>query len=210
MTNEKNQNIENTEIKEEVEKKGKKKVVYTNKQQIQRLTTASVLCALSVVLMMTLRFPLFTAFYEMEFSDLPLLICAGLLGPGYGVTILFGVCVIQALTVSAGSGIIGFLMHFLSSALMLVIYTFLKKNLKGIEGTIVSCISAIVAVVFVMVPMNMWLTSSFLNLPVSEFVSGYMSLCIAFNIVKAGTNVIIYSIISPAISKIFKNLFPGA
>ena len=40
-----------------------------------KITTAAVLTALSAVFALTVRFPLFTAFYEMEFSDFPLLVC---------------------------------------------------------------------------------------------------------------------------------------
>ena len=91
-----------------------KKSSYTSKQKLQRLTTAAVLTALSLVLMVTIRFPLFTPFYEMEFADLPLLICSAVLGPVYALVSLLVVCIIQTLTVSASSGIIGFFMHFLS------------------------------------------------------------------------------------------------
>ena len=51
------------------------KTSYTNKQKLQRLTTAGVLAALSLVLMATIRFPIFPSapFYEMEFSDVPIL-----------------------------------------------------------------------------------------------------------------------------------------
>ena len=57
----------------------------TSKQQLQRLTTAAVLAALSSVLMVTVRFPIFPSapFYEMEFADVPILICSAILGPVY-------------------------------------------------------------------------------------------------------------------------------
>ena len=45
-------------------------------KKLQRLTLAAVLSALSLVLMATIRFPIFPAapFYEMEFSDVPIIL----------------------------------------------------------------------------------------------------------------------------------------
>ena len=67
-----------------------------NAKKLQRLTIAAVLSALSLVLMATVRFPIFPSapFYEMEFSDVPILICSGLLGPVYSIVALFIVCLI--------------------------------------------------------------------------------------------------------------------
>ncbi len=185
-----------------------KKSKYTNKQQLQRLTIAAVLAALSIVLMITIRFPIFPSapFYEMEFSDVPILICASVLGPVYSIVVLLCVCVIQTLTVSASSGIIGFLMHFLSSGLMIIAMYFIKKYIKGLKGIIISAICGVSVVIVVMIPMNMWLTSEFMSLPVTEFIKGFLGVCIAFNFIKAGSNVIIYNIISPVLEKQYKKL----
>ncbi len=184
-----------------------KKSSYTSKQKLQRLTTAAVLTALSLVLMVTIRFPLFTPFYEMEFADLPLLICSAVLGPVYALVSLLVVCIIQTLTVSASSGIIGFFMHFLSSGLLIVTLCLLRKAIKGIKGVIISGICGAIVVVLVMIPMNIWLTSEFMQLPINEFVSGYLGVCIAFNLVKAGSNIILFSLLSPTIKKQYNKLF---
>ena len=184
-----------------------KKSNYTSKQKLQRLTTAAVLTALSLVLMVTIRFPLFTPFYEMEFADLPLLICSAVLGPVYALVSLLVVCIIQTLTVSASSGIIGFFMHFLSSGLLILTLYFLRKAIKGVKGVVISGICGAIVVVLVMIPMNIWLTSEFMQLPFNEFISGYLGVCIAFNLVKAGSNIILFSLLSPTIKKQYNKLF---
>lgn len=175
----------------------------SSKQKLQRLTTAAVLAALSIVLMITVRFSIFPSapFYEMEFSDLPILICSAVLGPFYAIVSLFVVCLIQTLTVSASSGIIGFLMHFLSSGLMILTMYFLKKHIKGIKGIVISAVLGVVVVVLVMIPMNMWLTSEFMNLAVSDFLKGFLGVCVAFNAIKAGSNIVLYNLVSPKILK---------
>lgn len=181
---------------------------YTSKQKLQRLTTAAVLAALSIVLMLTVRFSIFPSapFYEMEFSDLPILICSAVLGPVYALISLFVVCLIQTLTVSASSGIIGFLMHFLSSGLMILTMYFIRKHIKGLKGIIISAILGVVVVIVVMIPMNMWLTSEFMNLAVSDFLKGFLGVCIGFNAIKAGSNVLLYNVLSPKILKEYTKL----
>lgn len=185
----------------------KKKTNYTSKQKLQRLTTAAVLTALSLVLMATLRFPMFTSFYEMEFSDLPLLICSAVLGPAYAIVSLFVVCLIQTLFFSSASGFIGFVMHFVSSGLMILTLYFVKKAIKGIKGVVISGICGVLVMTLVMIPMNMWLTSVFMQMPVNEFVTGFLGVCVAFNLIKSGLNVVLYSVLSPTIKKQYNKLF---
>ena len=184
----------------------------TNKQKLQRLTTAAVLAALSLVLMVTVRFPIFPSapFYEMEFADVPILICSSVLGPVYSLVALLVVCVVQTLTVSSSSGIIGFLMHFLSSGLMILTIYFCKKHIKGIKGIVISSLIGVLVVVIVMIPMNIWLTSVFMNLKITDFVKGFLGVCVAFNLIKAGSNVLIYNILSPKITKEYNKIFNKA
>lgn len=187
----------------------KTKSNYTNKQKLQRLTTAAVLAALSLVLMVTVRFPIFPSapFYEMEFADVPILVCSAVLGPVYALVSLFVVCLVQTLTVSASSGIIGFLMHFLSSGLMIITLYFIKKKISGVKGAVVSGICGVIVVVLVMIPMNIWLTSVFMNLDFTSFIKGFLGVCVAFNFIKAGANILLFNIIAPVVLKEYKKIF---
>lgn len=177
--------------------------------KIKKITTAAVSAALSLVLMATFRFPIFpsAAFYEMEFADVPILICSSVLGPVYSLTALLAVCVIQTLTVSSSSGIIGFLMHFLSSGLMILTIYFCRKHIKNIKGVIISSIAGVSVVVLVMIPMNMWLTSVFMNLKVTDFIKGFLGVCVGFNVIKAGANILIFDVLSPKITSQYNKLF---
>ena len=170
---------------------------------------AAVLAALSLVLMVTIRFPIFptAAFYEMEFADVPILVCASVLGPVYAIATLLVVCIIQAITVSAASGIVGFLMHFLSSSLMILTIYFMRRDIKGVKGKILSAICAVIGVVLIMIPMNIWLASVYMNLDFTSFIKGFLGVCIAFNIIKAGGNIIVFNIIAPIVLKEYKKLF---
>lgn len=175
--------------------------------KIQRLTVAAVFTAISVVLTLTLRIPLFTSFYELEFADFPLLICTVLLGPVYGLAALFAVCLIQALTVSAFSGIIGFIMHFVASGAMLMIVWLIKRKINGIKGTVISAVCGVTAVTLIMIPMNIWLTSVFMQLPAKAFIADYLVVCILFNVIKSLSNIVVFYITFPAIRKYYNRLF---
>ncbi len=182
---------------------------YTNKQNLQRLTTAAVLAALSLVLMATIRFPIFpnAAFYEMEFSDVPLLLSSTLLGPVYSILSLLVVCIIQAVTVSSGSGFIGFVMHFVSSSLTILVVWFVRKKLPGLKGVIVSGVLGVIVMTLIMIPMNMWMVSEFMGINVKGFVDGFLAVCVGFNLIKSTVNITIYSVLSPIVVKEFKKLF---
>ena len=182
---------------------------YTNKQNLQRLTTAGVLAALSLVLMVTVRFPIFPSapFYEMEFSDVPILLCSSLLGPVYSILTLFVVCLIQATTVSASSGIIGFFMHFISSSLTILVVWFVRKKIEGVKGVLISNVLGVIVMTLVMIPMNMWMVSKFMGIDVQGFINGFLAVCVGFNLIKSTANLTIFSLVSPILCKEFNKLF---
>ena len=182
---------------------------YTNKQKLQRLTTAGVLAALSLVLMATVRFPIFPSapFYEMAFSDVPILLCSSILGPVYSLITLFIVCLIQTLFFSSSSGIIGFIMHLVSSGLTILVVWFIRRKINGIKGVLISDVLGVIVMTLIMIPMNMWMVSEFMGIDVKGFINGFLAVCIGFNLIKASVNLTIYSLISPIITKEFNKLF---
>ncbi len=188
----------------------------SSRQKLIKLTTTGVLAALSIVLMFMIRFPIFPAaapFYEMEFADVPLLICSWLFGPVYALASLVVVCVIQATSVSSASGIVGCLMHLLSSGLLIIIVSLFKKLIiktKGIKSfalRILAAVCGVLGVIAVMIPMNIWQASAFMGMPAAAFARDVLWICIAFNAIKAGANVLIYSLLSPQLAKVYKKLF---
>ena len=88
------------------------------------------LTALSIVLVYVIHFPLIPAapFLEYDAADVPVLIGAMMLGPVSGLVTLLAVCLIQALTVSAASGWIGFMMHFIASSVLVLISSLIYKR----------------------------------------------------------------------------------
>ncbi len=179
----------------------------SQRQKVIKLTVAAVLTALSLVLMATLRFPVFTSFYELEFSDFPILVCTFLLGPLYGIVSLFIVCLIQTLTVSSFSGIIGFIMHFVASGAMILTVYFIKSKFASVKGTVISSVLGALIMTLIMIPMNIWLTSVFMQLPASEFIKGYLGFCVAFNLLKSVLNIVIFYASFSTVGKLYNKLY---
>lgn len=85
-------------------------------QTTRKLTTIAMLAAVSIVLVALIRIPFPPApFLEYDPADIPIFICTFLYGPVAGLGLTLVVSVIQGTTVSAGSGIIGIVMHFLAT-----------------------------------------------------------------------------------------------
>ena len=107
-------------------------------KKILRTVQLAMLTAISIVLLYLIRMPLIPSapFLEYDMADVPVLIASLLFGPASGMLTLLAVCLIQALTVSAINGWIGFVMHFVaSSALLLVasvIYMKLGRSVKAL------------------------------------------------------------------------------
>ena len=83
-------------------------------EKVRKLVTMAMLAALSIVLVYVIHFPIFPAasFLEYDPADIPILIGTFAYGPLAGVLLTVVVSVIQGMTVSSGSGLMGIAMHF--------------------------------------------------------------------------------------------------
>ena len=84
----------------------------------KKLTAMALLAAISIVLVYLIHFPIFPSapFLEYDPADMPIMIAAFVFGPIPGLLVCAVTCAIQAMTVSASSGLIGFCMHFFATA----------------------------------------------------------------------------------------------
>ena len=97
-----------------------------------RMTEMAILTALSIVLLLLIQFPIFpaTPYLKYDMADVPVILGGLLLGPLPGLLILALAAAIQAFLI-VGDGIIGFVMHFLaSSILMLLPALFFRHSAK--------------------------------------------------------------------------------
>lgn len=93
-----------------------------SRQNLRKITVMAMLAAVAVVSVYFIKFPLLpsAAFLEYDIADVPVLIGTMLFGPSAGLVILLITSAIQAFTVSSSSHIIGFLMHFCASGVLVL------------------------------------------------------------------------------------------
>lgn len=126
----------------------------------------AMLTALSVVLVTNIHLPLIptAAFLEYDPADIPVLICSLMLGPVAGLITLLAVCIIQAITVSASSGIIGFFMHFIASAVLVLVASGIYNRKKTTASLILGLVAGSLAMTVVMIPLNIVFTGIFMGI----------------------------------------------
>ena len=166
----------------------------------------AMLTALSVVSVYALRLPLIPAapFLEYDAADIPVLIGSMLLGPVSGIVTLLAVCAIQALTVSASSGWIGFVMHFIASGVLVLISSTVYKKKPTSGGLILGLVLGSLAMTAVMIPLNLVFTGIFLGAGTKAVAQMLIPAIIPFNLLKAGINSAVTFAVFTPISKLLK------
>lgn len=188
--------------------KKRKKTAITSKRSVKQLTTLGVMSALSIVLMILIRVPFPTApFLEYDPADVPILISTFLFGPWWGLLMTAVVSVIQGITVSTSSGIIGIIMHITATGGFVLSAGAIYKRGKSIKRAIAALVCGSVVQTVLMAGMNLVLTPVFMNTPLQTVLGMMIPTIIPFNLIKAGLNAVItffvYKFVSKTVSKIF-------
>lgn len=166
----------------------------------------AMLTAVSIVLVYFIHLPLIpgVAFLEYDPADIPVLIGALMLGPVSGLVILLAVCLIQMLTVSASSGIIGFFMHFIASSVLVLIPTLIYRRKKSIVSLIIGLVLGVIGMTVVMIPLNLVFTGIFMGTGVKAVASMLIPAIIPFNLAKASINAVVTFAVFTPISQVLK------
>lgn len=175
----------------------------TNRQRIDRLVKLGLLTALSL-LMMLIRFPLFLPFLEYDMADVPILIGAFLFGPWWGLLLTAAVCVLQGLTVSAGSGWIGIAMHFFATGAFVVVAGLIYRRVHTFKGALLALACGSLTMVALMAPLNLLFTGYFMGTPIQAVKALLLPAIIPFNAVKAFGNSLITLLLYKTVSRVLK------
>ena len=176
------------------------------KSNALKIAKMAMLVAVSIVLVLLIHFPIFpmVPFLEYDPADIPILIGGLAFGPVVGGILTIVTAVIQGVTVSAGSGIYGIIMHIIATlALVLtssIIYNSKKNKKRAIIGLACGCGAMVVVMFFA----NMWITPAFMGVPLPELMK-LMIFILLFNLIKAVVNsavtFVLYKKISPFLHK---------
>lgn len=163
-------------------------------EKVSRMCYMAMLAAISIVLVLLIRFPLFPAasYLEYDMADVPVLLGAFLLGPGAGLGILFVVSVIQAFLLG-GNGIIGLIMHFVASgAMLLVASTIYRVGKEKTWVLILGLVAGSLARALIMIPFNLFFTPILFGVERQFVVDLLLPILIPFNLLAAGINSAIF------------------
>jgi riboflavin transporter FmnP len=168
------------------------------------LVQMAVLSAMSVLLVYLVHFPIFPAapFLEYDPADIPILIGTFMLGPVGGLVITAVACVLQGVTVSSSSGIIGILMHFFATGSFVLVAGNIYKRNRTRKGAVISLVVGSLTMTVTMVLWNLIMTPIFLGTPVDAVIALLVPAIIPFNLVKAGINSVITFCVYKSVSKV--------
>lgn len=183
------------------------------KRNVDRVVKLGLLSALSILLVTVIHFPIFpaVAFLEYDMADVPIFIGAFLFGPMWGLLLTFVVSVLQGVTVSAGSGWIGIVMHFVATGAFVLVSGSIYKKYRTFKGAVFSLAFGCVAWIAVMIPLNLLLTPLFMTGPELPYVAAqklvsreFMGYILAFNAIKAVGNSIVTMLLYKSIGRVLK------
>ncbi|HHX72506.1 MAG TPA: ECF transporter S component [Clostridiales bacterium] len=158
----------------------------------RKVAYLGVMAALSIVLVLLIRIPLFPTadFLEYDPADIPILITTFVVGPGGGLLLTVVVSVIQGLTVSAKSGLYGILMHVIATGSYVLVAGLIYRRFPCRKGAGVALISGGLAMTAVMLGANLIITPLFTGWPVSAIQPMLLPVFMPFNLLKAFINAV--------------------
>ncbi|NLP36769.1 MAG: ECF transporter S component [Firmicutes bacterium] len=176
------------------------------KRNTKHLVTLAMLAAVSVLLMYLVRFPIFPAapFLEYDMADVPILIGTFLLGPISGLILTVVVSIIQAMTVSAGSGWIGAIMHICATGGFVIAAGLIYQKFKTRKGAAAALIAGSLVMTLLMIPLNLIFTVRFLGAPREVVVAMLIPTIIPFNLIKAFANSIITFAVYKSVARVLR------
>lgn len=177
------------------------------KNNINKMVKLAVLSALSLVLLMLVRFPIIptAAFLEYEPADIPILIGAFMYGPLEGLLITVVVSLIQALSVSAQSGWVGFAMHVMATGTLALVTGTIYKKVHNYKGAIAALVAGSIAMTLMMIPANLFFTVKFYGVPFDAVKAMLPTAIIPFNLLKSSINSVVVMLSYKPLSRLLKS-----
>lgn len=178
-------------------------VIYFMKHEnIRKLTVMAMLVAVSVILVWLVHFPLFptAAFLEYDPADIPILIGAFTYGPLAGLLLTIAASAIQALTVSAQSGLYGFLMHVISTSILCITAGVIYRFKHTRTGAAIALACGTLAMGLGMMIANHFITPIFMGVPTAVVDGMLLTVFLPFNLLKAGINALVTFLVYKPVS----------
>lgn len=169
---------------------------------VKKITTLGVMAALSVALAFFIHIPFPPApFLEYDPADIPIFIVSFIFGPWWGIALTVLVSVLQGVTVSAGSGIYGILMHVFATSAFVIVSGIVYKYNKSFLGSVMALSLGCLTQALIMIPLNLIFTPMFLGSPLKAVLEMIIPVILPFNLMKAGINAVITGLLFKQLEK---------
>lgn len=176
--------------------------IETQQKRTVRIAKMGMLVAISIVLVWIIHIPFPAApFLEYDPADIPILIGTFAFGPLGGVVLTVVTAVIQGLTVSAGGGAYGIIMHIIATGTFVLVAGFIYRWKKSRKTAAIALLCGALAMVAVMIPANIFITPLFMGAPREAVIGMILPVILPFNAMKAGINSVIVFLLYKRISK---------
>ncbi len=176
------------------------------KSKTNRLVKMALLAAMSILLVTIIHFPLLpqAPFMEYDPADIPIMIGTFMYGPVAGFIITVVASLVQAMTVSAGSGWIGFVMHVMATGTFALVAGSIYRKFHTFKGGIMALICGSMAMALMMIPANLIFTVIFMGVPREAVIKMIIPTIIPFNLLKAGINSVITLIVYKSVANVLR------
>ncbi len=159
---------------------------------VKKISTLGVMAALSIALAFFIHIPFPPApFLEYDPADIPIFIVSFIFGPWWGISITVIVSILQGLTVSAGSGLYGILMHVFATSAFVIVSGLVYKRNRSVLGSVMALALGCLSQAFIMIPLNLIFTPIFMGAPVEAVLEMILPIILPFNLMKAGINAVV-------------------
>ena len=189
---------------------GSKKKIGRKPRRIStsQICSMGVLCALAVIFACFARGPWPAAsFLEYSPADVPILIGSFMYGPLAGVLMSLIVAVLQGVTVSASSGIIGIVMNFVSMVAFVLVAGLIYKKWHTLKGALLALGAGALTGVAVMILWNIVLTPLYMDVSREVVIGMIPAVFLPFNLVRYAANAAMTFILYKATRKLFGLMF---
>ena len=180
-------------------------------QKLRKVILCAVFAALAYVAMMMVKIPV-VLFLKYEPKDVIIALAAFIAGPISGIAISFVTCLVEMVSVS-DTGVIGFLMNFLSSACYAGLASTIYMKKRTVKGAVIGLFAATVATTVLMILWNYIITPWYMHLPRENVAKMLIPMFLPFNFLKYSLNsalaMLLYKPVSKAVKRAgFKNMLP--
>ena len=174
-------------------------------KSVRKLTTMGVLAAISVVLVALVHFPILPAapFLEYDPADVPIFLATFMFGPMSGLLLTVVASIVQGVTVSASSGVIGIVMHILATGAFVLVAGFTYQARRTRKIAYLSLGLGALTMTTVMCLWNVIFVPLFNPAMDRAFVISMLpTVFIPFNLIKSGANAVITAVLYKSISNL--------